>query len=272
MGRKILSYFIVLVLIVAILLSIITTVVSLTILDENYISKTLAKVNYEQEIYNEIMETFKDNTIQSGLEENVLEGIITQEQINEDVNNFIQYLYEENKPITVQENLLRTKLEENINQQIEEKDKRLTDDEEEAIDTYINTIVKIYKNGIIYSESKIPSVKDIITKSTKIVSIAQIASYITAVVALIIIIAVNKQKSIKHLAIALLSVGIALIALKIAEINSVSINNILILNKAFSDFIIAVINNIMQWCLISGIISAVIGLITSIISVKVIEE
>ena len=130
MGKKILSYFIVLVLIVAILLSIITTVVSLTILDENYISKTLAKVNYEQEIYNEIMETFKDNTIQSGLEENVLEGIITQEQINEDVNNFIQYLYEENKPITVQEDKLRTKLEENITKQIEEKYKRLTDDEE----------------------------------------------------------------------------------------------------------------------------------------------
>lgn len=262
----------VLVLIGTILVSVIATITSHTILNEKYILKTLNKVNYQKEIYNQIMETFKDNTIQSGLEENVLEGVITENEINEDINNFIHYLYEKDTTISIHEQDVKNRLEENINKQIEEKAKNLTSEEEEAIDTYVNTIVKIYKNGIEYSGEKISLVKDMLIKIDKVSDIAMIVSYIFTVVILVIIIVINKKNALKYLSIALLTVGILLIAVKIAEVNSVSINNILILNKAFSNFIIAVIKNIMLSCLISGIISMVLGIVMSIIGGKTIKE
>lgn len=262
----------VLILIGTILASIITTITSQTILNEKYILKTLGKVNYQKEIYNQIMETFKDNTIQSGLEENVLDGIITEDEINEDINNFIHYLYEKDMTISIHEEDVKNRLEENINNQVEEKEKKLTDEEEEAIDTYVNTIVKIYKNGIEYSGEKISLVKDMLIKIDKASNIAMIASYIITIVIIVAIIVINKKDSLKYFGITLLTVGILLIAVKIAEVNSVSINNILILNKAFSNFIIAVIKNIMLSFLISGIVSMVLGIVMSIIGGKNIKE
>ena len=93
MVKKIISYILVFLLIITLLTSIITTILKQTILKEKYILKLLSKNDYYSKTYNEIVEKFKDNTIQTGLTEEVLEEIISQDKVYNDINSLIEYIY-----------------------------------------------------------------------------------------------------------------------------------------------------------------------------------
>ena len=268
MVKKIISYILVFLLIITLLTSIITTILKQTILKEKYILKLLSKNDYYSKTYNEIVEKFKDNTIQTGLTEEVLEEIISQDKVYNDINSLIEYLYNNTEKIEIDTENIKIKLQENINKQIEENNKKVSKDEQESINTYVETITKIYNNSIIYSEQYVQQVQKAITSVNIILNKIQIISYMLFVILLILIIVINKKESYKYLSITSTATGILFILVRIIEKSSMKIQNLLILNKAFSQVLINLIENTIINLLTIGITLFIIGIALNFIKNK----
>ena len=77
-------------------------IASSTILSQSYVLKQLEEANYYANIYTEIKSDFENYIYQSGLDESVLENIITVEEVTQDTNQIIANIYNgDNKQIDV---------------------------------------------------------------------------------------------------------------------------------------------------------------------------
>ncbi len=267
MIKKIISYLLTFVLIVLLVVSVAITIVSKTILSEKYILGVLDKNNYYTEMYHEILESFKDNTIQSGLDETILDGVMTDEQVKKDIQSLIHYLYTGTK-MSIDTEGVKTRLQEKINQVIQENNKKVNSSEQQEIDIYVSTIANIYSDGIAYAEKYIPTIQSVLSKIQNTLTKAQMIPYVATIVVAILLLTINKKESLKYFSIASISTGILFIILKIVESSTMRIQNILLLNKAFSNVLINAIQNIMFIFLFVGIIFSIIGIILSLIANK----
>ncbi len=244
MGKKIASYIITFLFIVLLMVSILLTVLSQTILKEKYMLKVLEKNNYYAETYQDILETFKNNTIQSGLEDTVLDGIMTEEQVEAEVKSLVAYIYNGTE-MKIDTEGVKTRLQQNIDAVVAQNNKKVTEEEKGAIATYVNTIGKIYGDGIAFAQGYISEIHNVIEKVQGIMQTAKIVAYIITIVVAMVLFVINKKESLKYLSIACISTGLLCIIIKIVEVSTMKVQNILILTKAFSNVLIHTIQSIM---------------------------
>ena len=88
------------------------------------------------------------------------------------------------------------------------------------------------------------------------------------VILLILIIVINKKESYKYLSITSTATGILFILVRIIEKSSMKIQNLLILNKAFSQVLINLIENTIINLLTIGITLFIIGIALNFIKNK----
>ena len=200
MVKKILTYILIYFIILLLSASTILIIFSTTLLNKNYILSTLEKEDYYNKTYSIIMEKFKDNTIQSGLEDSVLDGIMIKEELENDIKTFVDYIYT-GKEYNVSIENLKTRLENNINKVIEENNKRVDKSEQEAINIYVNTIADIYEDGTIFSKEYSSGLQQGFEKIQNIINKVKLIVYIATIVLIIILIIINKKSSIKGLSI-----------------------------------------------------------------------
>ena len=116
-------------------------IASSTILSQSYVLKQLEEANYYANIYTEIKSDFENYIYQSGLDESVLENIITVEEVTQDTNQIIANIYNgDNKQIDV------TALKERLNNNIKESlsGQRINSSTQKAIDEFVNKIADQY--------------------------------------------------------------------------------------------------------------------------------
>lgn len=267
MVKKIISYILTFVFIILLVASVAITILSQTILNEKFILGLLDKNNYYAEMYNEILETFKDNTIQSGLDETVLDGVMTEEQVEKDVKSLIHYLYTGTE-MSIDTEGVKTRLQEKIEKVIQENNKNVNTNERQAINAYVTTITNIYSDGIAYAEKYIPTIQNALSKIQNILVKVQIIPYIATLVVAVLLLIINKKESLKYFSIANISTGILFIILKIVESSTMQIQNIVLLNKAFSSVLVNTIQSTILSFVIVGIIFCVVGVIFSLIGNK----
>ena len=271
MAKKIVTYILVFILIITLIASISLTILNQTILKKEFVLNLLEKNEYYSKMYADIHDTFINNTVQTGLDESILDGIITEEQVKKDVNSFIYYLYEAGE-MSIDSEGVKTRLEENINKEIEKNGKNLIQNEQEAINRYVSKIVEIYEDGITYAKSYAKTISNVVQKVQKVSNIAQTAGYVATFAIALILIVINKLKALKYISVSVMSSGLLLIIPKIIETSAMEIHNILILNKAFSEVLINAIETVISSFMITGIVLFVIGLVFSIIYAKADKE
>ncbi len=269
MFKKVISYILSFILTLTLTADIILIIISATVLNKSYVLSELSRNSYYSQIYHYTMENFKNNTIQSGLTEDVLDGITSKEKIEEEVKLVIEYIYGEKEEVSVDTLELEEALRANIDKQVKAMNKRIEKDEQEEIDIYVENIVNIYKNEIMYSEKYIKYIPNAINKIKPVVR-TSIAVLSIATLALTIFLTLfrKKKKSLKYLSISSLASGMLLILIKILESTVINVNHILIFNQAFSNIIINCIENTMIVFLTIGIILFVLGIFLSIKSRK----
>ena len=272
MVKKIISFVLLFLLIISFTLSIIISILYFTIFNESYIVSVIEDNSYYSKTYNNIIEKFKDNTIQSGLDESVLEGIITEKKVEEDTKNIIKNIYE-NTETKVDTEITKTRLKEKIDQIIKNNNKKVTNEEQESINIYLNTIEKIYEDGILYKQNYIEMVQSVFSKIIKICPIIMVVSFGITLILAIIIVIINKKESIEYYSVLFISSGILLVIPKLIEAIHINMHNILLFNLNFSKVVINVVENAVDSFMVCGIICIVLGLgmeiVTVLISTKV---
>ena len=259
--KKVISYILLFILIILIILVCLLTIMKSTILNEEYVISKLEEAKYYDRMNGEIIEQFKNYTIQSGLSDDVLENLFTTEKLKEDINQVIDSIYT-GKELTIDTTEIIENLKNNIVEEVEAAGKTV-DFEEEAMEEYLNAIANAYESQVSYSTNTINSVADTLAKVLNLFGTVQIAVYVATAIIAVIIIVVNIKQIIglKYITIALMGTGIFMLAAKIMLQQSIDFNNIMIMNQAVSQVLQLVINNILTNITIVGIVLLVIGTI-----------
>ena len=259
--KKVISYILSFILIILIVLACLLTIMKSTILNEEYVISKLEEARYYDRMNGEIIEQFKNYTIQSGLSDEVLENLFTAEKLKEDVNQVIDSIYT-GKKLEIDTTEIIDNLKNNILEEVEAAGKTV-DFEDEAMEEYLKAISDAYESQVSYSTNTINSVVGTFSKVLDLAGIAQIMLFVAIAVIAIIIIIVNIKQimGLKYITIALMGTGIFMLAVKIILEQSIDFNNIMLMNQAVSNVIQLVINNIFANITIVGVVLLVIGLV-----------
>ena len=218
------------------------SIASSTVLDKNYIIQKLEETNFYSETYKLVESNFENYIEQSGLDEDVLENICTEEKVKTDINMMLSNIYEGTE-LKIDTTEIADKLNQNI-----EKSGIKNGQNENAINQFVEHICDEYTNTIVHTKYE----TTINNTYQKVVNgLNEIYSYILIVMIFdIIAIAITNKKEISK---DIQYFGIALLATSAFElgvwtiINSkINIQGIKIFNDAFSKSIVVVIQEIVN--------------------------
>lgn len=263
--KKAISYVLSFVLVLMLLSLCLLTIVKSTILDEKYMISKLEDANYYERMNGEIIEQFKNYTIQSGLSDEVLENLFTEDKLKQDINNVIDSIYT-GKELEISTSEIRENLKENILAEVE-KEGKTVDFEDEAMEEYLKAIESAYESQVSYSTSTINSIGSTFEKVISLAKTAQIIVIVVTIVIAVLIIILNIKQifGLNYLAISSMATGLFILIAKFLLGQSTDLKNIMLINQATSHVIQLVIEDLLAKVTIAGVVLLIIGLIFSII-------
>ena len=263
--KKAISYVLSFVLVLMLLSLCLLAIVKSTILDEKYMISKLEEANYYERMNGEIIEQFKNYTIQSGLSDEVLENLFTEDKLKQDINNVIDSIYT-GKELEISTSEIRENLKENILTEVE-KEGKTVDFEDEAMEEYLKAIESAYESQVSYSTSTINSIGSTFEKVISLAQTAQIIVIVVTIVIAVLIIILNIKQifGLNYLAISSMASGLFILIAKFLLGQSTDLKNIMLINQATSHVIQLVIEDFLAKVTIAGVVLLIIGLIFSII-------
>lgn len=261
---NIIKYIAITLLTCAIIGLLIINIASSTILSKQYILNKLEETNYYAEIKKEIESSFENYIGQSGLDEDVIKNIVSLEKIKEDTNTIIANIYEGTEK-TVDTTEIETSLKNNIEESL--KNKKLTVTQQKAIEEYIQTIAKQYKETMSHTKYE-NDIHNILKKVNQYIEMDKKVAIIGIAVLALFIMVLNYKKlvrSISQIGIAFVSSGAFYVILKMYIDFKIKVSNIVVLNDAVSNTIKTVMNDILSKIIQNGIILICCGLVMIVI-------
>ena len=261
--RLIFQYIFTVILAMSVLVLILINILSSTILNEGYIMSKLDEEDYYNQIYESVKSNFENYINQSGLDEEVLNNIITKEKIEKDTKIIINNIFDAtNTEINTDE--IKNKLNENIDNSL---GRQKTATEEKAINEFVNIICNEYKTTILKTsyENKINTVYK---KAIKTVGLAKKALLILVAVLVIFIILLTIRRIYRLLArvgVAFVIDGLLLVLAKYYIDLKIKIETITILNNAISMVLRNIFRDILNIIAKDGAILLSLGIVLILI-------
>ena len=265
--KKILSYILIFILIILFISTIILNVLKFTILSPDYIIHSLEKNDYYTKVDNNIKESFKNQILSSGLEEDVLNDLYSFYQVKQDINGLINSMYN-NAEYKLSTDTIRTNLQNKIDAILNENNRTLNSEEKDSVDRFINSICNAYETEIEYSSTAVSTITHTLSKVIKILNIIDIILVVAVIICAIIIVTMRKSINVfRAFSIVFIATGILLFTIYYFVNTNIAINNILIVSELFSEMIGYFINLIINIFMIIGIINVIIGILFAILYV-----
>jgi len=258
--RKIISYILAIILVTLMSATIILSIVNAVVFSKSNVKKQMQKVDYYTEINNIIKESANNYIMQSGFDESIMDNVISKEKINKDIDKVINAIYE-GEEVEISTDEIKNSLDKNVQQYIAQNNYKVDAQTQKDIEKFEDKIESIYANSITYSKSSIKKVVKYFKMAKRMTRVALIASLILLIIFAIITYKTNRAT----FGISLLATGIICIFIKCYSSINIAVNNILMVNKTFSNLMINIINQVIQYVFIGGIILAVLGIALIII-------
>ena len=263
--KTILRYILAVILTFSIVIFLVVNIAKSTILNKTFVLNKLDQTAYYTKIYAYIKENFKNHIQQSGLEETILDDLITQEQVENDTKKVITNMYNNvHEEISTEE--LKQRLTSKIDEQI--KGTLVTTEQKQEINSFINDICNEYLVGIAHFGSE-KSIYNVYDKVDNIVELLNKVSLITTSISTIALIIICKNRFYKFFVfsgISCLSSGLFFTIANIFINSKINIQAITVLNDAFSFTLREVLDTIIKMISEKGIILFITGLLLIAIS------
>lgn len=273
--KTILNFVVITVLSILLIVYTVLNIFSKTLLSKDFILAKMEENNYYEKLVEYVNSSFENYIYQSGLDEEVIKNIVTEEKIKSDTNAIIDNVYE-GKEFSVDTQSIKDKLLLNISDSINGRSFSAT--EQKAVDAFAKNICSAYEDTLLHTNyvQRVHSVYSQITEYKDLANKIILGSSVVCVILLMLINIKEKAKILSTLAIAVLVAGAFLILLNVYIKAKININNIVIFSDAISEIVVKIISNILEQIINNGIIYAIIGfvgiIISSIFSSKNIEE
>lgn len=262
---NILKFIIMLILVVCILFLGIKNIAFSTILNKDYVLNKFDETNFYSGTYELVESGFENYIAQSGLEEEVLNNICTEEKVKNDIGIIINNIYN-----GTNEEIDTTEIANNLNANIDKLDVR-TSQNKSALDKFVQQICTEYKNTILNTKYE-NTIHDLLNKTITIITKLQTIVIIVTVIAGICLILLNIKNIFKLIGnigtILLTSAITVLIFINLINAN-INISAIKLFNNVFSNSIVTILQDILSkinnFGLIILTISIVIILLNAVI-------
>ena len=237
----ILSFFIVIMVLAIIALNILNSV----ILNKEYMLSKMEETEFNLQISREVQNGFENYIYQSGLPEDTIKDLFTEEMIQKDVKTIVDAIYD-GTTITLSSDELRKNLSTRIDEYLTKENLNLNQQGKNNIKQFEELIIKEYDNNVnvsneLYTQSNkiIDNLREI---SSKIGNIPQIV-LIILIILLVLINIKDLLIVINFLGISSLTVGVLLKLLTNAIFKKVDLDNLVVLATSLSNLIISIIKD-----------------------------
>ena len=226
-------------LIILIAMSIVINILQDKILNKDYILSKMEENQVYLQVSREVDNGFENYIYQSGLPEDIIKDLYTEDTIKNDVNSFINALYDGTE-IQISDSIIRETLDKRINEYLVSENKTLNEQGKKNVEKFEDLIVNEYKNNVNAYGSLYKTGHEFLDKLEQVIQKIKFIPIIL-IIAFIIFLIVNNLKNllltINYACISLLSLGI-LIKIGVSIIFSkINIDNILFITKALCKFI-----------------------------------
>lgn len=257
--KIIIQYILAVVFALALLSIILINIASSRILNESYVLAKLEEENYYEEVYEEVKSNFEKYIYQSGLDESVLNDLVSKEKVESDTKLILNNIYD-----GLSEEVSTTSIAEKLDQNIQSSLKGNTySKQKKAIEQFITKICEEYESTII--NSKINSkVNPIVQKVIKYLDVVKKALYVVAGISIVLIIAISIKKIYKILArigVALTIDGLLLLISEYYILSKVNIYGITVLGDSVSKVLRVILIDIFGQITSCGISLLIIGIL-----------
>ena len=224
-----------------------------TVFNEDYVLDLLNNHNYYQELYDNTLEEVSYYLEQSGLNEEVLNNVISVKSLKNEIITTIDNLYT-NQKITVNTEEFQNNLTTNINNYI--KDNNIRVDNKDTVNILTKKLVNIYEEEISYNNT-FEKVRPMFNKAYKLTKIVLYLSIIVSIVTYLINRYIFKDRNIIA---SLFTNFVILVGLVLYIKYTIDINNIFFYNTSISNILMEFINSVLKCMLVTGIVSFILGL------------
>lgn len=241
-GKKILNFIFVLVIALSFTFIGVKSVVFKTIFNKEYVLEQMENNNFYSETYKLVESGFENYIGQSGLDEEVIKNICTEDKIKNDINIILSNIYE-----GTNEKIDTSEISNNLNSNIDKENVR-TSSNSKAIDEFVEHICQSYKDTII-STSYENTINEKYSKITQKITKVQNILIIAIIISIIGVIALNVKDILKLLfwtESAILSSAVMQLAITTVIKSKVNIDGIKIFNDAFSNIVVTIIKDILS--------------------------
>lgn len=233
-----------------------------TLYNPSYVKKQFINNNYYTNLYKSINEEMSNYIIQSGLEEEVINNIYTEETLKETIENIIDSAYN-GKELIIDTKKVENNLKANINKYLEKNNIEVQD--QEALNKFINQIINVYKDEISLSNA-IKYTEKIISKTKHLITFSLMLCLILIILLFIIIKKLTKEKI---LTIPFFTAALLFFFSLFYINNNIIIDNIYIWDDNVSNLLHSIIYNILNKIKLYGILLFIVGCLEIIISKKI---
>ena len=262
--KTIINYILFIILALAVTVFYFINLASSTILSEQYILSKLDEHDYYNKIHEQIKSNFENYIHQSGLEEDVLDNIITKEKVKKDTHIILGSIYDGlNQEVDINE------IKENLNKNIEKhiKNTNLNNEQKNSIDTFVNHICNEYKTTISHFTFE-NQINQYYSKIIKIINMSKKVLLITIGIDFLLLIVLNLKKIYKcftSVGVSFTIIGLIMLISSIFINTKIKVQTILILNDAISEVLRNILSEILNSSLIISIFTLIFGIIMIII-------
>ena len=269
---NILKFIVMLVLVLCVLFFGLKNIAFSTILNKDYVLNKLEKTNFYSGTFELVKSGFENYIAQSGLEEEALNNICTEEKVKNDIGIIINNIYN-----GTNEDIDTTEIANNLNANIDKLNVR-TPQNQKALDKFVDQICTEYKDTILNTKYE-NTIHNALNKVIQIMEKLQTIILIITIIGIICIILLNVKniyKLVGNIGTILFSSSLViLIAIKLLNVN-VNISAIKLFNNTFSNSIVTVlqdiINKINNFGLILLIISIILIILNAVIYILKFKE
>jgi hypothetical protein len=241
-GKKILNFIFVLVIALSFTFIGVKSVVFKTIFNKEYVLEQMENNNFYSETYKLVESGFENYIGQSGLDEEVIKNICTEDKIKNDINIILSNIYE-----GTNEKIDTSEISNNLNSNIDKENVR-TSSNSKAIDEFVEHICQSYKDTIISTNYE-NTINEKYSKITQKITKVQNILIIAIIISIIGVIALNVKDILKLLfwtESAVLSSAVMQLAITTVIKSKVNIDGIKIFNDAFSNIVVTIIKDILS--------------------------
>ncbi len=257
--KTILQYILALILALILLSLVLIKIFSSTILNETYVLSKLDEEDYYNKIYESAGENFENYINQSGLDEEVLNNILTKEKIEKDTKTILHNIFAGlNETISTEE--IANNLRQNI---VTSLGRNMTATEEKAVESFIETICNEYKDTILHTnyENQINSAYHTVMKYINTVKKVLLIATLVCIVLIALLTIRRVYRVLARLGVALTVDGTLLLLAKNYIGSKVRIGDITILNNPVSIVIRKILTEILGTVNTYGMVLLVLGII-----------